>query len=157
MSAVMQQDYVSSRHSTAHFSLDCFCGIRVPVESRDVPHDGFKAHFPRDPQYRRAAPAKRWTKDPRVISDRIRQCLLAFFHLDSTLYRTLENQQWMREGVVAYRVSGVRHFTNDVWPHAHITANHKERRFDIMLCKYFEKTQRVRIVWAVVIRERQLL
>jgi len=63
----------------------------------------------------------------------------------------------MAEGVIADSMTRPHQLAHDVRPLSYETANDKKRRPHIMLGQNVQQTQRVRIIGAIVVCERQLL
>ena len=62
----------------------------------------------------------------------------------------------MREGVVADNVAGLDDFAGDFRTLPHIASNQKKSRVHVVLGENFQQAQRVRIVGAVVVGQRDL-
>src|SRR5450755_2441264 len=69
----------------------------------------------------------------------------------------LKNKQWVSESVISDHVARADDFANDIGALPYVSANQKECGADIVICQHVEKTKCVRIVWAVIIGERQPL
>jgi len=92
-----------------------------------------------------------------MLADGVLQSLMTVGELLARLGRRLKNQQRMRERVVADDVSCLRNRARDVGALLHVAADHEERRPHIVLRQHFEQLQRVRVVRAVIISQRDLL
>src|SRR6266404_4195077 len=68
-----------------------------------------------------------------------------------------EDEQRMRERVIANDMSGLRHRTRNIGTLLHVAADHEERRPHTMLRQNIEQLQRVRIIWPVVVGQGDLL
>ena len=62
----------------------------------------------------------------------------------------------MREGVIADHVSGLDDFADDVGALLDVASNHEKGCVYVVLREDFEQAQRVRIVGAVVVSQRDL-
>ena len=67
-----------------------------------------------------------------------------------------EGEQRMREGVVADDVAGVDNFAGDFRTLLHVASDQKKSRVHAVFGEDFEQAQRVRIVGAVVVGQRDL-
>jgi hypothetical protein len=63
----------------------------------------------------------------------------------------------VREGVIAYQVSGLQEFSNDIGPLLNIASDEKKSRADLMLSEHVQQLQCVRIIGPIIEGERHLL
>src|ERR1700688_617644 len=154
MAAVVQQNYVAASNLLCDLPFDHSGRWRTPVVARHIPHYRLKAQFAGDAKDRGAASAKGRTEKIRMPANGALQCVAAFGKFLSNFASALEDQQWMREGMVAHDVSGFDDLPYDFRPFLHIASDQKKSCAHIVLGKDVQQTQGVRIVWPVVVRER---
>lgn len=135
----MQQDYIAASHLTPNFFLDHCRRRSVPVMAGHVPHYGFESEFTRDSDRRWAPASKRRTEEIRMITDCVLQRGAAVHELRSRSRLRFEDEQGMREGVIADEVSGLRHGARDIGALLHILSNHEECRSHVVLRQHFEE------------------
>src|ERR1035438_4130924 len=75
MSAIVQQDHVAAAHLAHDFFLDHRGGRSVPVVARYVPHHRLQSEFARDFECLGSSSSPRWTKQIRMLADRVLQSL----------------------------------------------------------------------------------
>ena len=102
-------------------------------------------------------PAKRRTEKIGVLAYRIGQGTRASFKLSSYLACGLEGKQGMRERVIPNYVPSLCHLARDVRPLLHKASDQEKRSADIVPCQNLQQAQRVRIVGAVIVGQRELL
>src|SRR3974390_225669 len=68
----------------------------------------------------------------------------------------LQGQQRMREGVIAYYVSGLDEFADDIGTLLHIASDHEESGVHVVACQNFQEAKRVGIVGSVIVSEGEL-
>ena len=92
-----------------------------------------------------------------MLSNRIRECCAALFKFATNAAGRLKSKQWMREGMIRNHVPAFLHFERNVRSLPNIPSDHEKRCRDVVLCKHVEQVQRVRIVWPIIKRKRNLL
>src|SRR5581483_11077781 len=106
MTTVVQQDHTAAGCGTNNLSLDVLRRGGPPVKGGDVPHDRFQPERARDSQCHRTPAAKGWTKQLRMLADRVLQRAPAILDLHTGLQRRLQREVGMAEGMVPNHVPG---------------------------------------------------
>src|SRR6202140_1202982 len=153
MAAVVQQNYVAASNLLCDLPFDHSGRWRTPVVARHIPHYRLKAQFAGDAKDRGAASAKGRAEQIRMPANGALQCVAAFGKFLSNFASAFEDQQWMREGVVAHDVSGFDDLPYDFRPLLHIASDQKKSCAYAVLGKDVQQTQGVRIVWPIVVVE----
>jgi hypothetical protein len=157
VAAVVQQDYVTASNLLCDLLFNRSGRRRIPVVTCHIPHHRLKAQFTGDAKDRGAPSAERRAEQIRMLANSALQCVAAFGEFLSNLASALEDQQWMREGVVAHDVSGFDDLPHDFRLLLHVASDQEKSCVYIVLGKNIQQTQRVRIVWPIVVGERDLI
>ena len=92
-----------------------------------------------------------------MLADGVLQRPMAVKQLLARLRFRFEDQQRMRERVVADDVSCLRHRARNIGALLHVASDHEERCAHAVLRQHVEQLQRVRIVRAVIVGQGDLL
>ncbi len=92
-----------------------------------------------------------------MLADGVLQSLMAVGELRARLGCRFENEQRMRERVIADDVSCLRHRARNIGALLHVAADHEKRCSHIVLRQHVEQLQRVRIVRPVIVGQGDLL
>src|ERR1039458_1856282 len=157
MSAIVHQDHVAAAHLPCDFLLDHRGGRSIPVIAGHVPHHRLQSEFTRDPDRGRSSSPKRWTKKIRMLADCVLQNLMAIDKLRARLRCRFEDEQRMRERVIADDMSRLRHRARNVGALLHVPADHEERRPHTVLRQHFQQLESMRIVRPVIVGQSDLL
>src|ERR1700756_1963272 len=88
-----------------------------------------------------------------MLANSVLQCVAAFGKFSSNFASAFEDEQGMREGMVAHEVSGFDDLPYYFRPLLHKASDQKKSCAYIVLGKDVLQTQGVRIVWPVVVGE----
>ncbi len=123
MIAIVQKDHVAASNLLTHSLLNIFRWLPLPVPTGDIPHHGFQTQRSRDPQRGGSAPTKRRTEQPRMLSQRVSQGLLAIPQLHPGRVRGGEDQIGMAKSMVADHVPRPYHFPCEIGTLLHKAPN----------------------------------
>jgi hypothetical protein len=154
--AIVQQNHIPTPNLLANFSLDHSSRRRIPVVPGDVPHHRYQPELASNAQHSRPPPPERWTKKIGHLHASIPQRSRALSKLTSDLSFALENQQRMSLRMISNRMSRLRNLAHDIRPLSHIASDQKKSRAHSVPGKNIEQSQRMPIVWAIIVSKRQL-
>src|ERR1700730_3164945 len=101
MAAIVQQDSVPAANLFYYLLFDYGSRRSVPVVACHIPHHGLKAQFTGDAENRGTPSAERGAKEIGMLADRAPQGGATVSEFLANVRCALENQQRVREGVVA--------------------------------------------------------
>jgi hypothetical protein len=156
VTSVVEEDDVSALNFFGDFLFNFCCWRAVPVVAGNVPHNGFEAEFADDTKNGRTAAAERRTEKIGVRAHGVFDCGAAVEEFAADFFLAFENQQRMREGVVADEVTRIGNSTCDIGTLLHVAANQKKSCVNVVPSEDIEKMVSVRIVGAVVVGKNEL-
>ena len=156
VAAVVQEDYIAAANLLLDFSLDHFCWRGVPVVAGDIPQDRLETQPAGDIEDCGTATSEGWTEEVGVLADCVLERCSAVAELLAHLHCTLERQQRMRECVIAYYVSALNKFTDDIGALSDEASDQEKRCADVVTSQDLQEAERVRVVGSVVVGESQL-
>jgi len=92
-----------------------------------------------------------------MLANRILQRRATFHEFRPRLLRRFENQQRMRERVIADKMSRLRHRARNIGSLLHVASNHKNVARTLCFAKNVKQLQRMRIVRPIIVSQRNLL
>ncbi len=151
MPAIVQQDHITAANLFRDLVFDRRGWRRVPVVTRNVPHDWLQAQFSGYAKHGGAASPEGRTKEIGGSADRILQSIAALGEFLPDFGFALEDQKRMSEGVVTDNVAGLDDLAGNLGLLLDVASNQEKSGVHVVLCEDFQQAQGVRVVGAVVV------
>ncbi len=130
---------------------------RFPVMPNDIPHHRSQPKLSCDAQNIRTPRPMRRSEVAYALAQNIFQSSIAIGQLLPHLRRRLQRQPGMSHRMVTDQVPRPLHRANDIRSLPHEPPNHKKSRSHLVLSQDIQQLKGVRIVWAIVESQRNLI